>query len=210
MTIITSDMLRAIAVQVHGKPQGALPALARLIGISERTVRRWASGREPVPAELQGLIIEKCAVHMAPEADWIRDEWIIGKGMSREDDLPRREYVIHAAPPRFTCRVVAIDPDTDDALDLEEPADTMNGITYNAGDGLLCEFVWIDSPPHGDRLVQLLKEAETALARGDFDDLVEEMTIRDEVWSQAYGDAGMAIDDFEADPEEEPDGMDSA
>lgn len=82
-----------------------------------------------------------------------------------DDDGEGREYLEHLIAPGFKCRVF-----TEEAQD-EPPADTLSGLTYSSGDGiLLCEFEWDDrddSPPAAN-LNKLLAEAiEFIKAEGD-------------------------------------------
>ncbi len=57
-----------VVAELHGSPQGAIPALAERLGLDRRLVGRWASGTAPIPAA-------------APlETGWRRDEWLVAEG----------------------------------------------------------------------------------------------------------------------------------
>ncbi len=94
----TPDAFRAIGYALYGT--GWQSALAHALGISARTVRRWAAGSSPVPdnvrrdltflarlGDIQGL---------AP-----LDEWVIGAPPRGR----RRQYIIHTARPRFIAQL---------------------------------------------------------------------------------------------------------
>ena len=73
-------------------------------------------------------------------------------------------YVIHTWPPRFRCRVIAVDPGTGLPEPAEQPADIGNGLVHGAGpDSVLAEFDWIAPPPAEEYLTDLLDAAADAL-----------------------------------------------
>jgi len=87
---------------------------------------------------------------------WPRDEWIIGDGAGSA-----REYVYHAAPPRFLARVVMVD-DSGAPEPSEKPADVLSGVIYSSDDFVLCEVVWLDEVPPGE-VVKWLEAAADAV-----------------------------------------------
>jgi transcriptional regulator with XRE-family HTH domain len=116
---------------------------ARRLGLAPRSMRRMLSGETPILPRTEAAIRRMLGVGDATPDAWPRDEWIVGEG----PPPTRREYLIHTAAPRFIARVVAMDTLTDQPEPDEEPADTMTGVTYAAGDSLICEITWIDPPP---------------------------------------------------------------
>ena len=133
---------------MHGLHVGWQSAIARKLrsrgGVNEvnnRTVRRWlASGHVPDWVEAQ-LVEMMGGTSPTP---WPRDEWILGDGQDG------REYIVHAAPPRFVARVVMVDEATGLPAPAEEPADVAGGIVYVVDEGtVLCEIEWIDEVDPG-------------------------------------------------------------
>ena len=162
--IWTGADLRAVAAELYGSPQGAIPALAERLGLDRRLVGRWASGTTPIPASAAARIQNITGVSAPLETGWRRDEWLVADGPAQADGS-RRVYVIHTWPPRFRCRVVAVEPGTGLPEPGEEPADIVNGLVHEAGpDTVLAEFDWIDRPPAEEALVALLYAAADALA----------------------------------------------
>jgi hypothetical protein len=137
--------------------------LARALGVSPRTVRRWAAGRTPIPASAWAELRKIAGADERGLPTWPRDEWIVGDGV--DVGGARREYIIHAHRPRFIARVVSVDDDDAPTPD-EGEADTLTGVVYRAGPGtLLCEILWIDPPPPEAKLETLLDQASDALDR---------------------------------------------
>ena len=161
---MTGDDLRSVAAALHGSPIGSLPALARRLDQAPRLVRRWASGHTPIPDDVAKLLDRLVGVgQVAPESMWRRDEWVMGEGPPGPSGQ-RREYLFHLWPPRFRCRVVEIDPETEKPVPGEKPADLIEGVVYRASlDSMLAEFEWQDRPPRGERLVLLVEAAADAL-----------------------------------------------
>lgn len=130
--------------------------LARALGVSDRTVRRWASGDAPIPdgvaREIRGIL----GAAERSEAIWPRDEWIV----QREEG--RRMYVVHTLAPRFIARAVECD---DDGAPVPEEgeADLLTGVVYASGDLVLCEVSWIDAPPGLNEIRQIMDQAAEAL-----------------------------------------------
>ena len=160
----TAQEFRAVCIALYNGAHGWQTALARRLGVNDRTVRRWASGATPIPGRVQREIMSLDGAINPPEIDFRRDEWIIGDGPVL-DTGARREYVIHAWPPRFMCRVVLINENNEMPAVDEGDVDTLTGIVYQADrETLLCEFQWIDRPPSGDTLASLMEAASDALA----------------------------------------------
>ena len=160
----TPQEFRALGLALHGGAHGWQSALARRLGVNDRTVRRWASGETPIPNRIQSEIMALTGTTEPPESVSLRDEWIVGDGPPREAGS-RREYVIHAWPPRFICRAVEVDEDSGKLAVDEGEADLLTGIVYQADSTtLLCEFQWIDDPPSGGKLLtDLMESASDAL-----------------------------------------------
>lgn len=131
-------------------------AIARRLGVDSRTVRRWLKD-DVTPPWADAKLAEWMGANQA--GPWPRDEWIVGDGVSA--DGWRREYVYHAAPPRFLARVVLTDEDGRPMPD-EGPADVISGTVYSIGDAVLCEVEWIDEVPAG-QVAQLLAAAAAAV-----------------------------------------------
>ncbi|MCC6793017.1 MAG: hypothetical protein IT336_15115 [Thermomicrobiales bacterium] len=80
------------------------------------------------------------------------DEWILGSGC---DDGAR--YLVHTAAPRFVCRVSGPDDVADRYL---------AGFTAELASGsVLHTWLWLDPPPEGSELRDLVAAAELALIR---------------------------------------------
>lgn len=154
---MTADDFVASSIALLRSSVGWQTAIARKLGVAPRTVRRWLrAGATPdwVDARFRGWLGADAGPALA------RDEWIVGDALG--DDGRRREYIVHARPPRFIARVVACD---DDGLPLpdEEPA-SVAGVTYSTDDSLLCEVVFIDEVAPGE-IARLLDAAADALDR---------------------------------------------
>ena len=109
-------------------------AFARRIGISPRHMRKLLAGDVRITPGVAADILRVAG------GEWPRDEWIVGSGQSPE----RREYIIHTAAPRFIARLVMVDEDMGEP---HQAADLTSGITFDAGDIVLCEMRWLDPPP---------------------------------------------------------------
>ncbi len=155
---MTAPEFRALAVAIYGKNNPWRLPLAARLGVSPRTIRRWASGKSRIPVR-----IVQALRAITPTPDWPRDEWICGEGLPVTANH-RREYVVHTAPPRFIARAVALEND-DNPTNDEEPADNLSGIVYSASpDTDLCEIVWLDPPPPTtDEITAPLRAAAKAL-----------------------------------------------
>jgi hypothetical protein len=86
-------------------------------------------------------------------------EWQIGTMVA--DDETRREYITHLMAPRFTARVVKIDPFEKRPVDAEGDVDMRSGIVlqiggFGIGQGnVLCEIEWHDGVPADMGFVKL-------------------------------------------------------
>ena len=166
----TPQEFRALGLALHGGAHGWQSALARRLGVSDRTVRRWASGETSISSRIQSEVMALAGSTDLSESVSHRDEWIVGDGQPLEGGR-RHEYVIHAWPPRFICRVVMVDEDSGKPAIDEGEADLLTGIVYQADPTtMLCEFQWIDYPPSGEKfLTDLLESAVGALeSSGDY------------------------------------------
>lgn len=76
-------------------------------------------------------------------------EWQIGSTLA--DDGTRREYIVHLESPRFTARVVRVNPFDQRPIATEGEADLVHGFVYQIDrQTLLCEIEWTDRIPHAD------------------------------------------------------------
>lgn len=152
---MTRDELAAIGLASYGVNWQS--PLARAIGISPRHMRRLASGESPITEGIAADIRKVLGAADIADPDWPRDAWIVGDAPIEAGTGARREYVMHTKRPRFVARVVAVD---DDGLPEpgEEPADILTGVTYASESYVLCEVVWIDSPPAGPGAIHALLE----------------------------------------------------
>lgn len=156
MTISPQD-LRAVGLAAYG--YGWQRALARAIGVNERTMRRYASGATPVPPGVARDIRRVLGAAGAPGEGWPRDEWILGDGATGPDGS-RREYIVHTRAPRFIARIVyGAGP-----APTEGGADTITGIVYESDGFALAQIVWIDPPPGPAELAALMDAALLASA----------------------------------------------
>lgn len=149
---MTNEEFSLIAKTAYGR--GWQSAVARALNVNVRTVQRIASGDTGVSPTLADAL--RKAVGM-PESHgdsntWPRDRWLTAYSGNRQ-------YIIHTHHPKFICRAVMLD-ENGRADTSEQPADTTSGLTYDLPDNcLLCEFVWIDAPPPGADLKNLLDVA---------------------------------------------------
>jgi hypothetical protein len=78
-------------------------------------------------------------------------EWQIGTMVA--DDETRREYINHLVAPRFTARIVKIDPFEKKPVDAEGDVDMSSGFVFEIGGfgigrgNVLCEIEWPDGIP---------------------------------------------------------------
>lgn len=162
---MNSDDFTSASIALLRSAVGWQSAIARRLGVGDRTVRRWlAAGETPAWAG------EKLIALMGGTAPgpFPRDEWAIGDGASdaigdalRPDR--RREYIVHLAPPRFAARIVSVDDDGRPTAD-EIPADVVSGIVYASDEMVLCEIAWFDRPDPG-QVTQLMEAACDAIDR---------------------------------------------
>ena len=109
--IWTGADLRAVAAELHGSPQGAIPALAERFGAGSPP-GRTVGFRHDAHTRFRRRADPKYQRVSAPlETGWRRDEWLVADGPAQAGG-GRRVYVIHTWPPRFRCRVVAVEPGT--------------------------------------------------------------------------------------------------
>lgn len=72
--------------------------------------------------------------------------WQIGRTVA--DDGAHREYIVHLVSPRFTARVVRIDPFEKQPVEAEGGADVSSGFVYRLDHRtLLCEVEWAETIP---------------------------------------------------------------
>lgn len=131
--------------------------VARGHATDRRTIRRWAAGEAPIPDWLAALL--GAGQLAAPEPP----EWLLGEPAADPpaEDGSVPSYVVHSRAPRFIARIVADDEAEAASCDLQ--ADRLGGITGSFAGLLLCEIAWIDPPPSGDLLLDLLRRAATAV-----------------------------------------------
>jgi hypothetical protein len=160
---MTPDEFRAFAVSAFGADRWA-SAAARFLDIDRRALLRLLKDN-PIPAWMAERVAE--GIQLGAIDPWPRDEFIHGHGVT--EDGKQREYIIHAQTPRFIARVVWCEPGGP-PLDIEEPVDALQGVTYGSADLTLCEINWIDAIDPG----QVQKWLEAAC------DAVDEMYSRAE------------------------------
>ncbi len=156
---MTHDEFAAAAMALLGRAAGWQSAIARRLGVNDRTVRRWI-GSDTVPDWVGERLAELMGAR--EPAPWPRDEWLVGDGFSVAGRGALREYIAHLQPPRFVARIVQTDDDGEpDTLEL--PADVTSGTVYRADLGLtLCEIAWIDHP-EASEIARWLEAASDAL-----------------------------------------------
>ena len=160
-TLWTGSEFRAFAVALLGTTHGWQSAIARELGVTSRTVRRWA--KNGPPDKVRDQLLKMAGIEDDAGLAFPRDEWIIGDG-PRDETGARREYIIHARTPRFIARIVTMDVLTDKPEPDEDPADILTGVIYRNGlETLLCEIQWIDRPPTNTQLTTLLEAACDAI-----------------------------------------------
>ena len=145
---MTLPEFRAVALALYGHEWQS--PLARALGVTPRTVRRWASGESPLPGWLEEKLTGLAGAR--DTGPLIRDEWIIGEGRDG------RRYIVHQAAPRFTARIVPVGEGGEIEPD-EAAADLLSGIAYSNDDVVLAEFQWRDAPLPGHALVTLMEAA---------------------------------------------------
>ena len=157
------SMVRAAAAGLGGSRDEAISQLAELWKATPEQVSTWASGAEPMPPEFANRLQMRPDDSTTPESALCRDEWIMAEGPEL-DRGNRREYVIHAWPPRFVCRAISIDPETGLPEDDEEPAHVLGGLTHELDElAILGEFHWLDPMPPEPELSELLEAAAATL-----------------------------------------------
>ena len=155
----TAEELRALGLAMFGPSWQ--PEMARRLGVSSRSLRRWAAGTIPVPPGIVAEIEALFGLRNEPDPRWRRDEWIVCDG-PEDAGGHRREYLCRTRPPRFRARVVALgDPGVPTAEEGE--ADLLGGIVHADADQALCEIEWFDPPPSGPTLAKLLHRASAVL-----------------------------------------------
>ena len=153
---MTPAEFTASSIALLRSAAGWQSAIARRLGIDDRTVRRWLKA-QTIPAWVDARFAEWTgATAIAP---WPRDEWLIGD--ARGGDGQRREYIAHLQPPRFVARIVACD---DEGMPEpgEDPADVLTGTVYSSEDYVLAEISWIDEVAPGE-IVNWLEAAADAI-----------------------------------------------
>lgn len=145
---MTREEFRAMSLGLYGHDWQS--PLARALGVTPRSVRRWASGEVPVPPWMAEKLTGLAGGHKTRIT--CRDEWIIGEGRDG------RRYIVHQAAPGFTARIVPVD-DEGEPEPNEAEADISSGVVYSNDDVLLCEVVWRDAPPQGLALAGLFEAA---------------------------------------------------
>lgn len=127
------------AIAILRSSTGWQSRIARLLGVNDRTVRRWLESGE-LPAWVDKKLAEIIGINEI--SPWPRDEWMVGDIRGPDDRY--REYICHMQPPRFIARIVACDEDGTPRT-IEQPADTETGIVHFIGsETILCEIAWID------------------------------------------------------------------
>jgi len=145
---VTREEFKAAGLALYGHDWQS--ALARAIGVTPRSVRRWASGEVVVPDWMEEKLTGLAGGRETRLT--CRDEWLVAEGRDG------RRYVIHAAAPEFIARLVHVD-DAGDPEPDEAEADILTGVVYSNDDLLLCEVVWRDRPPRGMELASLFEAA---------------------------------------------------
>lgn len=135
---MTRDEFTSNAIALVGGGHGWQSRLARRLDVNDRTIRRAVANG---PSDSLARLLLEVIGEVAPQG--VLPEWILGTGNDG------REYVIHTYRPRFTCRIVAQGDDYDEASD--------DGVKYQNGDDMLCQFVWHDT--RSDNLAALLERA---------------------------------------------------
>ncbi len=160
----TPEELERYCVALIGRAWGWQSEIAHRLGVTDRTVRRWASGETQLPARVQAELEDLARSASGSRMGFAcRDEWIVGDG-PRTASRARREYIVHTRPPRFIARVVALDELTDGPEPDEDPVDTETGVAYQAlPETLICEIEWLDPVPRGPELARLMEAAADAI-----------------------------------------------
>ena len=152
-----------VAFALHSATIGAADALAKRLGVDAQRVEAWTSGAEAIPHAMIQKIRNIVGVGTPAQKTWRRDEWIVGDG-PKQTDGRRREYLMHLFPPRFRCRLVAVDPETGLAEPHESPADLLSGITLSVAENtVLAELERFDPCPDVPKLQSLRASALDAL-----------------------------------------------
>ena len=138
----TPQEFRALGLALHGGAHGWQSALARRPrGLVTAPCVAGHLAETPIPSRIQSEIMPLTGPNDPPESVLHRDDWIVGDGPPHEAGS-RREYVVHAWPPRFICRAVEVDEDSGKPAIDEGEADLLTGIVYQAefNKRCLCEF----------------------------------------------------------------------
>lgn len=111
-------------------------AIARRLGVSPRSVRRWLV-LDSVP-NAKAARLRELAENAG--AAWPEDEWLMAFGFSQPHQRP---YIIHVQPPRFVARIMMHGPEE------KRIAEEM--------------IWWMDEIPHQERR-KWMQEAERKIA----------------------------------------------
>ena len=128
---MTRDEFIQNSIALIGTSVGWQSEIARRLGINNRTVRRYVSGKAPVSGGVAADLLKLLGEH-APQI--IHAEWIFGEGVDN------RNYLIHTRHPRFTCVVL---DQNDQTYNFDHDA----GVQYEFDDSVLCGFLWHDKMP---------------------------------------------------------------
>ena len=138
---MTSEEFIQNSIALIGTTIGWQSAIARRLGVNNRTIRKIVKGDLKISDGLAKDLLDLLGEN-APQI--IHAEWILGQG----DD--NREYLIHTRHPRFQCLV----------LDLNDPEyefDHDAGVQYTFNNSVLCGFLWHDRKP--DNIAEVLEPA---------------------------------------------------
>lgn len=157
---MTREEFQTAAIAILRTSVGWQTKIAHRLGKDPRTVRRWISGKQSIPEDVQAALVDMMG-RIDQTAVFPRGEWLVGR-----DDAGRM-LVYHLQAPRFVARAVYCDQDGQ-PIEEEGPADTLSGQVYvidgsdPEGDFVLCEVDWIDKPKPGE-IVQLYEAAADAI-----------------------------------------------
>jgi len=161
----TPEEFTSFCVALLGTTYGWQRAIAKRLGVTDRSIRRWArTGGGGPPPNVVAELTEMARIVAGRRMGFpCRDEWIVGDGPAGPGGR-RREYIVHTTPPRFIARAVIIDEVDGTPEPVEAPVDDEAGVVYRVAANLeLCEIEWIDPVPRAPEITALMEAAGDAI-----------------------------------------------
>ncbi|MEM7047811.1 MAG: hypothetical protein AAF442_09250 [Pseudomonadota bacterium] len=139
---MSDERFKTLAIQLTGITWGWQREFAKLVGVNERTVRRWA--KEGAPERILDEARMMIGIYKSAP---LESTWIVGR------DETGQRFIIHAQRPFFLAKISA----------EQEPID---GFFFDLPNGgRLYDFHWINYPTSLRSMETLMEQAAKYLAR---------------------------------------------